>query len=128
MTLHSRTRRVAEEIKEALAHIIQFEVKDPRLSTVMVTVSAVEVTKDLQLARIFVSVLGDDGQAGDVMDALDHCKGFIKSQVARRVKLRFMPEMEYKLDQSAVHAARIQEMLREIELKEAKAHPPEETP
>ena len=118
MTLHSRPKRVAEEIKESLAQIIQYEVKDPRLSEALVTVSAVEVSRDLQNAQVHVSVLSDDdGEAEGVIGALEHCKGFIKRQLGQVVTLRFMPELHFKLDTSSRHAARIQELLRQIELE-----------
>lgn len=125
MTLHSRPKRVAEEIKESLAQIIQYEVKDPRLSEALVTVSAVEVSRDLQNAQVHVSVLSDDDEEADgVISALEHCKGFIKRQLGQVVTLRFMPELHFKLDTSGRHAARIQELLRQIE-REGGARAPE---
>ena len=116
MTLHSREKRVAEEIKEALALILQNDLKDPRLSEALVTVAAVEVTRDLQTATIHVSVLGDDPKQGaGVLAALEHSKGYIKRQLGQAVVLRLMPELFFRLDTTGAYAARINELLHLIE-------------
>lgn len=116
MTLHSREKRVAEEIKEALALILQNDLKDPRLGDALVTVAAVEVTRDLQNATIHVSVLGDDPKQGaDVIAALEHSKGFIKRQLSQAVVLRLMPQLFFRLDTTGAYASRINELLHQIE-------------
>jgi ribosome-binding factor A len=120
MTLHSRIKRINEELKEALARIIARELKDPRLAETMATVTEVEVTRDLRLAQVYVSVLGDDAHTNGVMEALNHSKGFIKRRLAEEVILRSLPDLVFHLDTSVRNAERINTLLREIEREDAK--------
>ncbi len=115
MALHSRPQRVADVIKMAAADVIQNELKDPRLAEHLVTISHVTVTRDLQNAQIFVSVLGDDEAGKEVLKGLEHSAGFIKRGIAARVDLRFMPTLQFRIDETAKHAARLQSLLTHIE-------------
>lgn len=107
-----RVGRVQEQIKKELFQILQTEWKDPR--TGFITITAVEVTGDLSIARVFVSVLGDDKQKEDTLAALSRGKGFIRSELGKRIRLRVVPEIEFKIDQSIDYGARIEKLLHEI--------------
>lgn len=96
---NKRTRRVEQELKKELSKIISTEIKDPRLGT-MTTVTAVEVTSDLRHAKVFISVLGNDKEKREVIDALVNASGFIKKEIAHRIKLRHIPDLHFKLDES----------------------------
>ena len=119
MALHSRIKRINEELKEALARIIAKDVKDPRVAEAMATVTEVDVTRDLRLTQVFVSVLGDDEQTKAVMSALEHSKGFIKHRLAEEVVLRSLPDLAFHLDTSARNAAHISALLKQIEREDA---------
>lgn len=115
MALHSRIKRVNDELRSLIADVIQNEVKDPRLSAVMVTITNVFTSKDLGQAEVYVSVLGNDEQSAEVMKALEHSKGFIKREVAGRLTMRYMPDLVFRLDDTSRNADRINTLLRKIE-------------
>ena len=87
------------------------ELRDPRI--VFPTVTGVEITGDLRVAKVFVSVLGDDDVAGATLAALREATPFIRHRLGDRVELRFVPELEFVADRSAVRASRISALLRE---------------
>jgi ribosome-binding factor A len=126
MTLHSRTKRVSEEIRTALAQLIMTELKDPRLTDVMVTVNTVHTSKDLQNAQVYVSVLADDAQSAEAVAALNQARGFLKRGVSEQVALRFTPNLTFKLDDTGRTAARINSLLKQIERQQPATA--EETP
>ncbi|CAI8364624.1 MAG: 30S ribosome-binding factor [Oceanospirillaceae bacterium UBA2001] len=98
---YSRTQRVADQIQRELAALIQREVKDPRLG--MATVSAVEVSRDLSHAKVFVTVLngGEDQQEiTESVKALNNASGFLRSQLGQRMKLRIVPTLRFHFDDS----------------------------
>ena len=98
---YSRTQRVADQIQRELAALIQREVKDPRVG--MATVSAVEVSRDLSHAKVFVTVLngGEDQQEiTESVKALNNASGFLRSQLGRRMKLRIVPTLRFHFDDS----------------------------
>lgn len=107
-----RVNRVGEQIKKEISDIIQNELKDPRIG--FVTVTEVEVTGDLQMAKVFVSVLGSEEQKQETLKALRKAVGFIRSEVGKRVRLRLTPEVIFQLDTSLDYSTRIQEVLRDI--------------
>jgi ribosome-binding factor A len=113
MTLHSREKRLAEEIKAALAEILALELKDPRLHQGMLTVSHVDLSKDLRNATVWVSLLGG-GNADEALEGLRHSKGFIKRLLGERVVMRYMPEFAFKFDHSFEHADRVNRLLKQV--------------
>ncbi|NLC56865.1 MAG: 30S ribosome-binding factor RbfA [Armatimonadetes bacterium] len=109
----TRQRRVAELIKAEVSQILQREVSDPRLG--FVTVTDVEVTPDLRDARVFISVLGEPEQARESIAALQRAAKYIRGLLGRRVDLRVIPELTFKLDRSFERGARVLELLHELE-------------
>ncbi|WP_448549220.1 30S ribosome-binding factor RbfA [Thalassotalea fusca] len=103
---YARTDRVAQQIQKEVAMIIQREVKDPRLG--MVTVSAVEVTRDLAYAKVFVTffTVGEQNVADSIV-ILNEAAGFIRSLLAKRIKARIMPELRFVYDESMVEGVRM---------------------
>ena len=129
MALHSRVKRIGEEIRNNIAIIIMRELKDPRLGDKMVTVSNVTVSKDLHVALVWISVLGDDEQTKAVMEGLNASKGYIKHLLNERMVLKFMPDLQFRLDTSTRYAARINDLLNQIgtsQAAEKSAEPGEE--
>ncbi|SHM14972.1 30S ribosome-binding factor RbfA [Vreelandella subglaciescola] len=97
-----RTDRVADQLQKELAVLIQREVKDPRLG--MVTVSGVTVSRDLGYADVYVTLLGEQApeRVKENLQVLKRAGGFLRSQIARRVKLRHVPELRFHFDESVV--------------------------
>ncbi|MCX4027984.1 30S ribosome-binding factor RbfA [Endozoicomonas sp. SM1973] len=97
---YSRTQRVSDQIKRELASLIQLEIKDPRLG--MVTVSAVEVSKDLAYAKVYVTFLAIDDQqpVDEKLAVLNHAAGFLRSVLAKSIKLRTIPQLSFYYDDS----------------------------
>ena len=107
-----RQRRVAEQIHRELSLLLMREVSDPRLADV--TITEVRVTPDLMIAHIYFTVLGDSTRQQEAMAALDHANGFLRTQLAAQVRLRFAPELTFELDSSAEYGRRIDELLDQV--------------
>lgn len=107
-----RHARVAERIREEVSLILQNRVRDPGMG--LVTVTDVTVTADLKSARIHYSVLGGDEDRLAVRDALRRSKGFIRKELGRTLKLRYLPEVAFLYDDTFEKGARIDLLLREI--------------
>lgn len=118
---YSRTQRVADQIQKELAQLIQLEMKDPRLG--MVTVSAVEVSRDMSFADVYVSFLGvDDQQKIDQsLKVLSQATGFLRSGLARAIKLRFTPQLRFFYDNSLRRGAHLSSLIDEAIAKDARA-------
>ncbi|RJP29796.1 MAG: 30S ribosome-binding factor RbfA [Candidatus Omnitrophota bacterium] len=112
----SRQDRVEKAIQKEVSSIIHDELKDPRLG--FVTITRVEITKDLRDTKIFYSVLGQDKEHKDTKVALDSASGFIRKLIGERINLRFVPTIMFKEDRSSEYSVRIQKVLDEIYEKE----------
>ncbi|KXS37182.1 MAG: ribosome-binding factor A [Halomonadaceae bacterium T82-2] len=108
-----RTDRVADQLQQELAVLIQREVKDPRLG--MVTVSGVTVSRDLGYADVYITLLGDDDPARikENLAVLKRAGGFLRSQIARRVKLRHVPELRFHYDESVARGHKLSSLINE---------------
>jgi ribosome-binding factor A len=104
-----RQRRVSELIHREISKLLMFEARDPRLAGV--TITGVAVTPDLLLARIHFTVLGDQTAKKEALAGLEHANGFLRTELARRVRLRFVPELAFEQDTSAEYGRRIDELL-----------------
>lgn len=101
-----RTDRVSQQVKKSLALILQREVKDPRIG--MVTVSDVEVSRDLAYAKVYVTFLNDDKESiQEGLEGLNKASGYIRSLVGSAVKMRVTPELQFIYDSSLVDGMRL---------------------
>jgi len=107
-----RVSRIGEQMKKELSQIIQQEIKDPRIG--FVTVTGVEVTGDLQQAKVYVSIMGNEEQTENSLAALQKAKGFLRTEVGRRVQLRHTPELLFKIDKSIEYGSKIETILGDI--------------
>jgi ribosome-binding factor A len=107
-----RTRQVGEFLREELTDIIRREVKDPRIGFMSVT--RVDVSPDLRHATAYISVLGTDEERSDTLTALRSASGYIRHLLKPRLRMRQIPEFEYRDDRSMEHAEQIARTLREI--------------
>ena len=108
-----REERINEEIKRALTSVIR-ELKDPRLSTGMVSVLKADVTKDLKFCKAYISVLGNEDIKAGIQKGLESAKGFIKKEISSRVKLRAVPELIFVIDNSIEEGDRILKIMENI--------------
>jgi ribosome-binding factor A len=115
-----RTLRVGELIKREIADILCREVKNPKVG--FVTVRSVDVTRDLRTAVVRVSVMGDDERREEAIRSLNSATGFIQKELSARVRLRYMPKLQFRLDTSIDHSMHIAELLEEIKETEARQH------
>ena len=107
-----RKDRVAEEIKKELSDIIRDDMKDPRVKG-LVSVTYVEVSRDISSAAIYLSCLGDTEAQDNTIKAFKQAAGYLRGELANRMNLRFMPELAFKLDHSIQHGARINELINQ---------------
>ena len=107
-----RTLQVGELLKEELTDIIRREVKDPRVGFMSIT--NVEVTPDLRSARVYVSVLGTDDERTKTLDALRSAARFIRFHLKPRLRMRQIPELEFRDDRSMEYAEQISATLKQI--------------
>jgi len=99
----SRTDRVAQQVQQEIAMILQRDFKDPRVG--WVTVSAVEVSKDLAYVTVFVTLLGQEDQQDKIEETiaiLNKAGGFFRSEIGKRMRLRIVPEVKFEYDNSLV--------------------------
>src|SRR3954469_1583146 len=120
MAENRRPDRLAEAIREEVANFLNERVKDPRI-TGMVTVTAVEVTRDLRTAKVFVSVLGPDADRAKTFEGLDSLAGHLRARLGKSLGLRSAPEILFRHDESVARAARIETLLAQI--KEGRPEP-----
>lgn len=107
-----RANRVAEQIKKELGDIITTKLKDPRIG--FVTVTDVEVTGDLQQATIYISVLGTEQEKEDTLLGLTKAKGFVRSEIGNRIRLRKTPELAFEYDEALEYGNHIESILRDL--------------
>jgi ribosome-binding factor A len=108
-----RPDRVAEAMREEIATFLAEDVKDPRIVG-LVTVTGVEVTRDLRHAKVFVSIMGGDAERAATLDGLASVAGHLRPRVGRALRLRLAPEITFKMDESVARAARIESLLNQI--------------
>lgn len=107
-----RTDRVSDLLRAELSDLLLREVHDPRVK--LASVTGIEVTSDLRRAIVKISALGDDEQRQGTIDGLRHAKGFLRTELARRLRLRNTPELVFELDRGAEHSQRIADILESL--------------
>jgi ribosome-binding factor A len=112
-TAYKRSTRVADQIRMEVADILMRKTKDPRVG--VVTVTDVELTSDLRLARIFVTTGPDEKQEAGALAGLANAAGFIRAELGRRVNLRYTPELIFQKDTTGLRGDRILSILHQLE-------------
>jgi ribosome-binding factor A len=107
-----RTRRIAEQIQRELAEVIRLELKDPRVAS-LVTITDVEVSPDQSHAKVFFTLLGDANKIVETTEGLKRAAGFLRTQLAHRVKLRTVPQLEFKYDASVERGVKLSRLIDE---------------
>ncbi len=109
MTHIGRSKRVGDLIQQELMRLLQREMHDPRIG--FATVTEVRMSSDLRSGRIFVGVLGDEKARKESIAALQHAAGFLRTEIAHSLRLRYAPELHFVLDETAEKAIRIEQLL-----------------
>lgn len=100
-------------MREEIATFLANDAKDPRIMG-LVTVTAVEITRDLRHAKVFVSVLGSESQRSATFEGLGNVASHLRGRVGRALRLRVAPEIEFRNDESVAHAAHIEQLLAQV--------------
>ncbi|RRD94005.1 30S ribosome-binding factor RbfA [Clostridiales bacterium COT073_COT-073] len=112
-----RMTRVNEEVKMELSAIIQREVKDPRIDS-LVSVVAVDTTGDLKECKVYISVLGDDLKRSETMEGLRSSGSFIRRELARRLNLRNTPNLHFIMDTSIERGIEMSKLIQDVRLED----------
>lgn len=109
MTSEARARRIGDRMLEELAEILQRQAADPRLEGL--TVTGVDVDRELAFATIYVTAVATAERRDDILEGLERARGFLRSELARRIPLRSFPQLRFRWDASVDHGAHIDELL-----------------
>lgn len=110
---NKRLNRISEEVKKVVSKLIYNGLKDPRINDMM-TVTSVEVTRDLSFANIYISVLGDEKAKKDALEGLSSAKGFIRKEIGSEMDLRYVPEPVFHLDESIEKGMYMTKLIKEV--------------
>ncbi|MDQ2885267.1 MAG: 30S ribosome-binding factor RbfA [Chloroflexota bacterium] len=114
-----RQEKLGELIAAELSDLLRNRVKDPRVGFASIT--RVEVSGDLRHAKVFVSVMGTPEEQAETMKGLRNATGYLRHELAERIVLRYMPEINFRLDTSIEEGARILDLIRQVEEEDARA-------
>ena len=109
----NRINRINEEIQKAVADMLR-ELKDPRVSGTMISITRVETTPDLRFAKIYVSFLEED-KAKDAMKGLKSASGYLRRELGRELNLRYTPELQWSLDDSITYGAKMLALINSLD-------------
>jgi ribosome-binding factor A len=107
-----RTNRIGDLVRAELSDLLLRHVQDPRIK--LVSLTSVEVSPDMRRALIRVSALGTEEQRQEAMDGLQHARGFLRTELSRRLRTRVTPELVFELDRGAEHSQRISDLLESL--------------
>ncbi|NLL69605.1 MAG: 30S ribosome-binding factor RbfA [Epulopiscium sp.] len=116
MAKGTRLIRINEEIKREISQLIDQELKDPRIQT-MVSVLRVDTTNDLKYTKIFVSIMGNEEEKQEALKGLKSASGFMRRELAKRLNLRNTPEILFRLDESIEYSIHLEQLMEEINKK-----------
>lgn len=108
----NRMNRIDEEFKKEISMIIDQDLKNPNI-TGIISVTKVKVSKDLRVARVYVSLLNCKSKK-NTLEGLKNSSGFIRSELAKRINLRYTPDLNFEVDETLEYGARIENILKEI--------------
>jgi len=107
----ARSARIADQIQRSLAEVIRLELRDPRVG--LVTLTGVELSRDQSHAKVFFTVLGAASEAGYALEGLTRAAGFLRSELARQLTTRKVPELHFAYDESVERGIRLTRMIDE---------------
>ncbi len=107
-----RPQRVGHEIQHEISRILLHDMKDRRIG--FITVTGVAMSPDLRHAKVYVSIMGNDSEKESCLDTLRHATGWIRHELGRRIRMKFLPEIVFYADTSQEYGERIDRLLDEI--------------
>lgn len=107
-----RAQRVQELLLEEISNMLQHGLNDPRIG--FVTITSIDLSDNLKHANVYVSIMGDEAQKEGSLEGLKSARGFIRQRLGKALHLRAIPELEFKLDRSIDHAAKINQLIHRI--------------
>jgi ribosome-binding factor A len=110
----SRSDRVRKALMKEVSDIVAHEIRDPALDGILISVTDVEVTQDLRFARIFFSIMGDNETQQEILALLKEHQSRIRSEIGKRIRLRYTPDIDLRLDDSLERGARVSQLLDQI--------------
>ncbi|EGQ3034168.1 30S ribosome-binding factor RbfA [Staphylococcus pseudintermedius] len=110
--MNMRAERVGEQMKKELMDIINNKLKDPRVG--FLTITDVQPTNDLSLAKVYLTVLGSDKERENTFKGLEKAKGSIKSEIGQRMRLRIVPDLQFEYDESIEYGNRIERLIQDL--------------
>lgn len=116
----NRVRRVAEQIKKDIGQIIVSQIKDPRVAGIT-SVTEVQLTRDLRYASVYVSIFGTDLEKEETLQTLIRAAGYIRGEIGRRIRLRYVPEINFFLDNSIEYGVHIENVIKSLKKEETDA-------
>jgi ribosome-binding factor A len=120
--MSQRTERIDELLRQEIGEILAREVADPRIG--FATVTEVETAPDLRHARVWISVIGERGEQAETIAALQRAMSFVRRELGTRLRLKRIPELQVRLDDSAERGTRVLRLISELEAGEAPGDPP----
>ncbi len=108
----NRVNRISEEVKREIGTILQQGLKDPRIPD-FISVVAANVTRDLRHAKIYVSVFGSDKEKKAAIKGLQSAAGYVRKELGKKVKLRYIPELHFELDDSIEHGVYMSKLIND---------------
>jgi ribosome-binding factor A len=115
-----RVERLNSFLRQEISDIVQRYIKDPRLGT-FVSVTSVEITKDMRYAKVFISRYGTDLEKADTIKGLESASGYIRHELGERMKTRRIPELSFRLDNTMEKAAKVLKIINDISSEEKPA-------
>lgn len=110
--------RLNAVLRQELAELLRREVEDPELQTTLISITEVDLSADLKVAKVYISTLGDDDQMVRTLRRLRKAARFFRRELAARLNLRHTPELDFRLDESLARGARIMELLSNLQAEE----------
>ncbi len=111
MLPYKRSQRVSDLLREEIAEIVIHRLKDPRIG--FVTITGVDVTDDIKIAKIYVSIFKDEDKK-TTLEILNSAKSFIRSELSKRIRMKSIPSIEFRLDTSIEYGIKIDKLLKKI--------------
>jgi len=107
-----RVKRMEEACKEELSAILQRETKDPRVG--FVTITRVKLTADLRHAKVYVSIMGTEDEVLQSLEGLESARGYLRSRLGKHLRLKYLPDIDFKYERIAQEALELEELLRNV--------------
>ena len=112
-----RTKQMGVLIQKVIAEIIQRKIKDPIFNNYIITVTAVEITKDFSNAKVFISSVPDNNEENKIIFTLQKSEGFFRRELNSEIRIKKIPKLTFILDKTQINANKIEDLIKEIAIE-----------